>query len=99
MHMTTTIKKILGFDCSLYADLFLARRIKVRLRTCKLSSYGEYEKRLVEDPEESKKLYTELTIHTTNFFRDYDLWTVIQKDLLPLLEQVKQETRSTTINI
>ncbi len=92
-----TITRLVGFDCSHYTDSFLERRVEVRLRVTKLNSYMEYARLLQKDEEEKEKLNKELTIHTTNFFRDASFWDIFIKEVIPTLTDLKKQTK--TINI
>ncbi len=57
-------------DFSNYKDNTLHRRIGRRLIATDTSSWLEYEKFLAENPEEVQKLYQDLLISVTAFFRD-----------------------------
>ncbi len=59
-----------GVDFSNYKDNTLLRRIGRRLIATDTSSWLEYEQFLVENPEEIHKLYQDLLISVTAFFRD-----------------------------
>lgn len=98
-NLKKTIIEFVGFDCSQYTDPFLMRRIEVRLRATGIRSYREYSRVLRKSEEERKKLNKELTIHTTNFFRDKSLWEVLIKEAIPTLAGIKKENRSKTINV
>ena len=94
-----TITTLLDFDCSLYSDSFLIRRISIRLRANNIGSYQEYDLLLKKNKEEREKLNKELTVHTTNFFRDASLWDALIKEAIPLLAELKKQNKSNKINI
>lgn len=93
------IQRYIGFDCSRYSDSFLSRRIEVRLRANNINSYGRYLDILKTDLEEREHLNKELTIHTTNFFRDITFWNAFIDEALPTLIALKKEKASKTINV
>lgn len=81
-----------GLDFSQYKSAMVARRIERRMIIHQLEDLGRYLSLLRESPEELKKLYTELLIHVTAFFRDADAFTrvgtlVVRK----LIEQAAPE--------
>lgn len=94
-----SIRKNIGFDSRNYTDNFLKRRIEVRLRYLSIKSYEEYSRLLAKDPEECKKLEKELTIHTTNFFRDSSLYFYFMKEIIPYLVKIKKESSQKFIKI
>jgi len=62
-----TILRLAGFDCSQYAEKFIARRVEVRLRANYMNSFSDYNALLTKSEEEREKLSKELSIHVTNF--------------------------------
>jgi chemotaxis methyl-accepting protein methylase len=59
-----------GFDFREYKDTTLKRRIGRRLRACGVDTYAGYEHVLSQDPAEYDRLFNDLTINVTSFFRD-----------------------------
>ena len=72
-----------GLDCSGYRDEYLHRRFRIRLRVTESDNYGKYIVYLRNNPEEYRDLLNDLTINFTTFFRDADVYTYLQKTLLP----------------
>lgn len=79
------IRKTRGVDFSQYFRGILKRRIALRLVANKVSSYSEYLKVLVENPNEFEKLFDVLTINVSEFFRDYPVWKIIKKNLRKII--------------
>ncbi|MFH0896696.1 MAG: protein-glutamate O-methyltransferase CheR [Candidatus Bathyarchaeota archaeon] len=72
-----------GFCCDAYKPSYLQRRIQVRLRSFQLESFSDYLRLLRTDPDEYRKLMDALTINVTQFFRDSDVYEIMQKQLIP----------------
>lgn len=95
--MKSCISKSLNFDCKDYTDSFITRRVEVRLRANRLEKYEDYCKLLENNLEEQKKLEKELTIHTTNFYRDASLYDYLKNDLFKTIASKKAFNK--TINV
>ncbi|NES97716.1 MAG: PAS domain-containing protein [Desertifilum sp. SIO1I2] len=72
-------------DFSQYKTGTLHRRIVHRLLLSKANTVEDYLTYLVETPEEVKNLRQDLLIGATRFFRDSEMWTLLQRDVLPAL--------------
>lgn len=79
-----------GLDFSQYHRKILKRRVALRLRTHKLSSYAEYLRVLAEVPDEYDKLFEVLTINISGFFRDKPVWVRIEAILKELARGNKE---------
>ncbi len=83
------LKRILhesaGLNCSGYRDEYLKRRFEVRLRATDSPTYGRYVAYVKKNPEEVQRLLNDLTINYTMFFRDVDVYTYLERTLLPKL--------------
>lgn len=96
------IKKILeerGFDCAQYKDSYLKRRILGRLRVNNLESYKDYIRYLDENPKEYPALMDALTINVTEFFRDPDVFTLLEEKTIPDLITGKQSKKQRFIRV
>jgi|GEM_PF-538417 len=68
----------------------LHRRIVHRLLLSKTKTVEQYIKHLSNTPDEVKHLCQDLLIGTTRFFRDPDMWSLLQTKVLPdLIEALK----------
>jgi chemotaxis protein methyltransferase CheR len=74
-----------GLNCSGYRDEYLKRRFEIRLRATGSNTYGRYVVYVKRNPNEIEKLLNDLTINYTTFFRDNDVYTYLEKVLLPKL--------------
>jgi chemotaxis protein methyltransferase CheR len=83
--LKTGVKQLLGFDIFQYNDRYLERRLWSRMRRTNLPSYQQYWSLLRESTMEQEKLFDALTINVTEFFRDHQVYTCLQNDVLPLL--------------
>lgn len=87
-----------GLDFSRYRREILKRRIALRVRANKLTSYSEYIDFLLKNPEEYDKLFNILCINVSEFFRDPEVWIAI-KYLLENLLRKKIQNKDTSFRI
>jgi chemotaxis protein methyltransferase CheR len=92
-ELKVAIKNFVKFNTSHYSDNFLKRRIEVRLRYNNLESYKDYSVKIKKDIEEQKKLKKELTIHTTNFYRDVSFYNAFRNEVIPKVKEFKKDTK------
>ncbi len=83
------IKEKLGFNCEYYKNSHFKRRIDVRLRASGSKNYGDYVKILKENNEERTILMDTLTVNVTNFFRNSEVYDIIEKEVLPTVIRSK----------
>ncbi|HII02268.1 TPA: protein-glutamate O-methyltransferase CheR, partial [Methanosarcinaceae archaeon] len=93
------IKKNLGFNCEQYKESHFRRRINVRVRATNSSSYAEYLKILKKDQDEYRNLIEALTVNVSEFFRNPETYTVIEKEVLPALIKSKSNSLVKSIRI
>jgi len=74
-----------GFDVRQYKERPLKRRLAVRLRSCKLTTYTEYGQHLRADPGEYPKLFDALTINVTKFYRNPETYQAVSERVLPII--------------
>jgi chemotaxis protein methyltransferase CheR len=77
------IKEKLGFNCEYYKNSHFKRRIDVRLRASGSKNYGDYVRLLKESNDERTILMDTLTVNVTNFFRNSEVYDIIEKEVLP----------------
>ncbi|MDP9204480.1 MAG: protein-glutamate O-methyltransferase CheR [Gemmatimonadota bacterium] len=83
-----------GFQCSSYKDKCLRRRFAVRMRAKGASSHSEYARILDTDPREYDRLVRSLTINVTKFFRNWEMFSVLDQKVIPALwERGERELR------
>ena len=72
-----------GFDFREYRESTLTRRLGRRLRARGAETYGDYGRVLEQDPAEYDKLFDDLTINVTGFFRDESAFKAMREKVLP----------------
>ncbi|MDO8310597.1 MAG: chemotaxis protein CheB [Sideroxyarcus sp.] len=85
------LRSATGHDFSQYKKSTIGRRIERRMSMHNIDSQEVYARYLREHPAESAKLFKELLINVTNFFRDPEAFDALKKDVLPLLLADKPE--------
>jgi len=74
-----------GNDFSLYKRSTILRRIERRMGLHQIDEMNHYVRFLRENPDEIERLFKELLIGVTSFFRDVAEWELLKRDLLPTL--------------
>lgn len=74
-----------GFFCEGYKERCLRRRLAVRMRARGVHRYGEYGALLQSDPQEYERLLAVLTINVSKFFRNYEVWRLLEAEVVPAL--------------
>ena len=72
-------------DFAHYKSPTIERRIRRRMALHKVESLREYVKILGEKPGEIEQLYSDILIRVTSFFRDPEVFTALQQEILPAL--------------
>lgn len=98
-ELLASLQRKFGRDLSNYHLSCLQRRVSLRMSVLGLSTLDQYMKRLTENPEEVDLLLDTVTIHVTEFFRDYNVFEAIIKDILPAIVDRKRYSPSRTIRI
>lgn len=86
-----------GVDFSQYKPNTIHRRALRRMAIHKLGSLDEYARHLREDPDEGKKLYDDVLIPVTSFFRDFETFESLKKQVYPAI--VKDKNNKGTIRM
>ena len=81
------LKQATGTDFSGYKLGTVRRRILQRMVAVRAQSLGDYLGILRADPEEVKKLFHNILINVTSFFRDRDLFEALDAVVVPALVQ------------
>ncbi len=85
LYIKRKIFKDTSLDLHQFKDKYIKRRIAVRMHATKVTTYREYMHLLSSEPSEYDKLLKELTINVTHFFRDPEVFRVLEEEYLPLL--------------
>ncbi len=86
-----------GHDLSAYKPSTLKRRIARRMNIHQIKNPHNYVQFLQENPIELDKLFKELLINVTNFFRDADAFEALSKLALPKLFEGKPDNHELRI--
>ncbi len=73
-----------GFDFREYKESTLTRRLARRLHARGAKTYADYARILDQDPAEYDKLFNDLTINVTSFFRDDVAFKALEEVVLPV---------------
>ena len=71
-----------GLDFNLYKDATILRRLERRMQMKQFVSLEEYAKSLLHDKGELDRLYRDLLIEVTSFFRDAKAFTYLSENVL-----------------
>jgi chemotaxis methyl-accepting protein methylase len=77
------IRRDVGFYCDGYKEHCLRRRIAVRMRARGLHSYADYAALLLRDAYEYQKLRDAVTINVSKFYRNPEVWRLLDQKVLP----------------
>ena len=80
-----------GHDFSSYKKNTLYRRIERRMRLYNIADLNTYYRFLQDHPDEVSKLFKEIIIRVTSFFRDPEAFEILGARILPLLFNDKTE--------
>ncbi len=83
------LHKSMGVDFSHYKQGTVRRRISRRMGLINIQKLDEYVQYLQEYPHEVEKLYHDILINVTNFFRDTESFSALQQLVFPVLCQNK----------
>jgi chemotaxis methyl-accepting protein methylase len=88
-----------GVNLSMYRSTCMRRRIMHRLNMVGCDSIEEYFMFIGSNPEEIEKLMDIITIHVTGFFRDKDVFSNLERTVLPAMISAKEESRQSSIRV
>ncbi|MGE0869051.1 MAG: chemotaxis protein CheB [Kofleriaceae bacterium] len=81
-----------GIDFSLYKMTTVGRRIQRRVDLLHIQTLHDYVELLLEDPDELNKLYQDLLIGVTQFFRDPECFAFLEAEVIPkLIDSVRSD--------
>ncbi|TIX45553.1 MAG: PAS domain-containing protein, partial [Mesorhizobium sp.] len=78
-----------GHDFSGYKTKTFLRRVKRRMQITQLQSITTYIERLKRDPDEVAKLFRDLLINVTSFFRDAEAFKLLEEKIIPQIFEGK----------
>jgi len=77
------LREVYAIDFSLYKPTTIARRIERRLLLNREIDFDTYVERVASDPTELNALYRDLLIGVTQFFRDPEVFQLLERKVLP----------------
>jgi chemotaxis protein methyltransferase CheR len=86
-----TLQNMRGFNLDAYKDKCVRRRIAIRIRATHCESAREYCGMLVSQPAEVDLLLKVLTIHVSQFFRNFSTFEKLRLEILPYLFAVARQ--------
>lgn len=89
-EMYDVVRDTTKIDFSFYKQSTLLRRVNRRLIATEKDNLKDYLKQLKQDPEEVQALSKELLISVTNFFRDKDAFSSVQRYIADTVEGKKR---------
>lgn len=95
--LLTQLCKASGVDFSQYKPNTIHRRSLRRMLLLKIDSLREYASYLKEHPAESQKLYDDVLIPVTSFFRDFEAFESLKAQVYPAI--VKDKANKGTIRM
>jgi len=84
-HLLEKIYNEHGFDFRGYKETTLTRRLDRRLQAQGVKTYADYTHILDQDPAEYDRLFNDLTIKVSGFFRDDVAFRALERVVLPVL--------------
>ncbi|WP_298919003.1 CheR family methyltransferase [uncultured Nostoc sp.] len=81
-----------GFDFTGYKRSTLIRRVRKRMHSLSIESFGDYLDYLEVFPEEFNNLFNAILINVTTFFRDSSPWEYLAEQILPNLIKNKESS-------
>jgi len=88
--LLSEVKRICPFIPEGYKRSYISRRIRARMRILGIRSYGDYIAYIRKDPGEAPLLFDRLTINVTGFFRDMDVFRIIEEKVLPVIMELQE---------
>jgi PAS domain S-box-containing protein len=83
------IRRRAGHDFSQYKENTIARRLERRMKALQIESVEQYVETLERQPEEADRLFNDLLIGVTQFFRDREAFEALQVEVIPKLFEGK----------
>ncbi|MBW4646191.1 MAG: PAS domain S-box protein [Goleter apudmare HA4340-LM2] len=82
-NLLVYLRQSRGFDFAGYKRSTLMRRVRRRMQSFNLESFGDYLDYLQVYPEEFNYLFNTILINVTSFFRDIPAWEYLTNQVLP----------------
>lgn len=83
------LRRKAGHDFSQYKESTIARRLERRMKALQIDTVEQYVQTLERQPEEVDRLFKDLLIGVTQFFRDPEAFEVLGREVIPKLFEGK----------
>jgi two-component system, chemotaxis family, CheB/CheR fusion protein len=83
------LRRRAGHDFSQYKENTIARRLERRMKALQIETVEQYVQTLERQPEEADRLFNDLLIGVTQFFRDREAFEALQAEVIPKLFEGK----------
>ncbi len=77
------LRKAVGVDFTYYKPPTIRRRLRRRMSVCRIEGVAEYIRLCQNEPGEAQRLYQDLLIHVTRFFREPESFEVLKREVFP----------------
>ena len=84
------LRRRAGHDFSQYKESTIARRLERRMKASQIDTVEQYVELLESKPEEADRLFNDLLIGVTQFFREAEAFAVLEKEVIPKLFEGKE---------
>ena len=84
------LRKRAGHDFSQYKESTIARRLERRMKASQIETVEQYVELLESQPEEADRLFNDLLIGVTHFFRDGEAFEALKAQVIPNLFDGKE---------
>ena len=85
------LRRKAGHDFSQYKENTIARRVERRMKALQIETAERYVQALDSQPEEAERLFNDLLIGVTQFFRDPEAFAALETEVIPKLFEGKGE--------
>jgi chemotaxis protein methyltransferase CheR len=89
LSFVNRVRSLSNYDFTEYSDKSLKRRLMKILHDYHLTTESLLDK-IAEDPEFLERIVKDITVNTTELFRDPSIWQALRYDILPGLAQLPQ---------
>jgi len=83
------LRRRAGHDFSQYKENTITRRLSRRMKALQIETVEQYVQVLERDPDEADRLFKDLLIGVTQFFRDAEAFDTLARDVIPKLFEGK----------
>src|SRR5579862_2494659 len=77
------LRRRVGHDFSQYKESTVARRLERRMKALQIDTVEQYVEQLTRLPEEADRLFNDLLIGVTQFFRDPEAFEALNENVIP----------------